>query len=167
MSVRTEESGTRHARYARRRREKLAEFLKTVEVEGVEIKVSEHPDCPHGKRDGYDVYGCRCAECGEHSATSRIQEYREQRYRATAVTVLRDHGVPEHRAAEVGPELIEVWRKSRGASRLRKLSLHLGRTFHGMTAEQVLALAQQLVAELRDAGTTLKGAAERHGQGLD
>lgn len=149
----TRQDGTRHARYARRRREKLAEYLEEVGPEGATIKVSRHPDCPHGQRDGYDLYGCRCAECAEHSAGPRIQEYREQRYQAATVAVLRDHGVPEGRASELAPELIEVWRRSRGPSRQRKLTLHLGRTFPGMTSAQVLAVSQALITALSAANT--------------
>lgn len=143
------DGGTRHAKYARRRRAALAEHLKLIGG----VKVSQHPDCPHGTPDGYNLFGCRCLECGEHSAAPRIQEYREQRYQAAAVAVLREHGAPEDRAAKLAPELIEVWRRSRGAGRQRKLTLHLGRTFHGMTPTQVLAVTDALVTALRNAGT--------------
>lgn len=143
------DGGTRNARYARRRRAKLATYLKVIGG----VKVSQHPDAPHGTPDGYNLFGCRCLECGEHSAGPRIQQYREQRYQAAAVAVLREQGVPEDRAAELAPELIEVWRRSRGAGRQRKLTLNLARIFHGMTSDQVLTVADALVAALRNAGT--------------
>lgn len=150
MSARTEEQdGSRHAQYARRRRARLAEFLE--EIDGV--MVSQHPDCPHGHRDGYDLYGCRCAECGEHSAAPRIKEYREKRYRAAAVAVLHGHGVPEGEPADqLADELIDLWRKSRGQSRHNKLALHLSRTEHGLTGAHALTVAEELVTALRSAG---------------
>lgn len=149
----TEEDGSRHARYRRRRRVMLAGHVEIVEG----VQVSTHPDCPHGTGEGYDLYKCRCAKCSEHSAAPRMKEHREQRYQATAQEVLRAHGVPEKAlSVDATDELIRVWRASRGASRLRKVALHLGRTYPGMTPAQVFQLTEQLVEALRGAGAGTK-----------
>lgn len=160
MTVDTEGDGSRHARYQRRRRSKLAQAVKVIEG----VQVSTHADCPHGTSAGYDLYKCRCAKCSEHSAAPRMKEHREQRYQSAALAALRAHGVPENALTDgTADELIRVWRASRGQSRQRRLALHLGRAYPGMTADQVITLTEQLIEDLRSAGgntRTAEGAAE-------
>lgn len=154
MSAPPEQQESRHAQYARRRRARLAEYLKLSDPDNPDSpKVSTHPDCPHGHRDGYDLYGCRCPECSEHSAGPRIQEYREQRYQAAAVAVLRGQGVPEGEPADtLAAELIELWRRSRGASRHRKLAARISKAPHGLTGSHALFVTDELITALSAAG---------------
>jgi len=165
MSVPTDQNGTRHARYARRRREQLAGFLKPIDPDDPDgPKVSTHPDCPHGHRDGYDLYGCRCPKCGEQSAAPRIREYREQRYQAAAVAVLRRHGVPEGQTVEdLADTLIEVWRTSRGESRIRKLAVRIRKAGHAATSPRAITMAEELTSALRAAGAGARAAREPDG----
>ena|SRR5688572_26876117 len=159
MSAPIDQDGTRHAKYARKRRAELATHLKEIKIsDDTTIKVSEHPDCPHGTRDGYDLYGCRCAACGEHSAAPRIKEYREKRYQAAAVAVLHGQGVPRDDAPELAAELIELWRNSRTDSRLRKLATRISQTKHGLTGAHAIVTAEALIAALRTAGSGSKKA---------
>lgn len=168
MSVPTPQNssgdGTRHAQYARRRRAKLAEFLKTIGG----VRVSHHPDCPHGSRDGYDLFGCRCAKCSPHSAAPRINSYREQRYHDAAESVLAAHKVPQEPRdgvqdwrTRLATELIKVWRGSRGTVRIQRLATHLGISMSAMaitgwSEQRCTTVAEELTAALRAAGANTK-----------
>ena len=161
MTVDAEGSGSRHARYQRRRRLRLAEAVETVGG----VQVSTHVDCPHGTRDGYDLYKCRCAKCSEHSAAPRMKDSREQRYQSAAEAVLAKHQVPEHvpdwNNKELAAALVEVWRRHRGQVRITRLASHLvirmsAMSVTGWSDQRATEVAAELTTALRVAGGSIK-----------
>lgn len=121
-------SSSPQAQYRRRRRAELAAYLKPIDG----LMVSEHPDCPHGQPEAYDLYGCRCDPCSTSSATGtgRVQARRERGYREAARAVLVEHEFPddgEGRLDAVVDEAVQLWRAGRGRRRAWPIERMLGR----------------------------------------